>query len=133
MSIGPRLTRGIEYYTVDAVAFVVNIACAWALTEFAGVNYIVATIIGFALQTVGAYVANKAWTFRISRVRMTRGLAVTTFVQLSVLALAVSGTAYGVEVLGWSFIAARVSAGIVAGLWSYIADSYLTFRVSPLR
>lgn len=127
------LIRAIEYYVVDAVTFAGNIFLAWALVEYGDVQYLIATAAGFLFQTVVAFFANKAWTFHKRHLRVSRGLLVTTTVQLSALAIAVGGTAFGVEVLGWSFLVARIVAGAVAGLWGYIMDSRFTFGISPLR
>jgi putative flippase GtrA len=132
MKIDRRIQRGVEYYCVDAIAFLVNIGCAWALAEY-GIPYLLATAAGFAIQTAGAFFVNRVWTFGGHRVRVSRGLLATTVVQSSVFAIVFFGTAYGVEIWSLSFLASRILSGLVAGAWGYVADSYVTFRVSPIR
>ena len=126
-------TRAIEYYIVDAVTFLGNIFLAWALVQYGGVQYLVATALGFLFQTIIAFFANKEWTFHKQHLRTLRGLTITTTVQLSALFIAVAGTAIGVEILGLSFFLSRILAALIAGFWGYIMDSRFTFGISPLR
>lgn len=127
------ITRALEYYLVGTATFIANISLAWVLTYYGGLQYILATTIGFIVQTVVAFLANRKWAFAKKNLHIPRGLLVTTLVQFSALFIAIIGTALGVEIFHWSFLLSRIMAGLIAGVWGYIMDSRFTFGVAPLR
>ena len=127
-----RSLRAVEYYTVDVVTFAGNILLSWVLVEYLSAQYVIATIAGFAFQTISAFFVNEKWTFKKRHIRVGRGLFMTTLAQGCALLIAVGGVMYGVEVLHLPFLPARIISGAIAGIIGYIIDSSVTFGVSVL-
>ncbi len=127
-----RLSRVIEYYTVEGITFLGNILLSSILVYYYGVHYLLATTIGFVLQVIVAFFVNRKWTFHEPGLKMVRGLITTLLIQTVGLCIILAITSFGVESLAFSFIAARISASIISGTYGYLAESYFTFKLSPL-
>lgn len=126
------LKRAFFYYIVDGVTFVLNIFIAWVLVQY-GVHYLLATILGFVFQTVAAFFLNKTWTFNQPHLRVSRGLFVTSLVQITAFCLVIGLTAFGVEYLAFPFLLVRIVSGVIAGVIAFVLDSRYTFGVSLLK
>ncbi len=126
------LKRAVFYYVVDAVTFVSNIFIAWVLVRY-GVHYLAATTLGFIFQTVVAFFLNKIWTFNKPHLRVSRGLFITSLVQVSAFLIVIVLTAVGVEYFKLPFLIVRIVSGIIAGISAFILDSRYTFGVSPFK
>ena len=126
------LTRALAYFLVDAVAFAINILLFLVLTSYAGVYYLISTALGFWAQIVIAFFINRSGPFH-SRTSTTRGLSITSLVNLCAFAVAVAGTAVGVEVLHLDYLTARIIVGIIAGIIGFLLDSEFTFLKNPFK
>jgi putative flippase GtrA len=124
-----HLQRIAVYAGVNTLCLPCNIGLAWILTTH-GLHYILATIAGFMLHVLLAFSLNRTFTFR-SSVSARNGLAKSAIVAITGVFVAVAVTALCVEVVGLSFLASRILAMFVAGLWDYVLDSQFTFREQP--
>ncbi|HPA25186.1 MAG TPA: GtrA family protein [bacterium] len=145
--------RAFKYYTVSILTFLGNIFLAWLLVYYGGIQYIIATTLGFLFQTLMAFFVNKKWTFHkvkfpifkpvikflISKKiihpknNLPKSILITTIVQILVFLFVIAGTTIGINTFQWSFIFSRILAGIIAGFLSYCMDSYFTFKTIPFR
>lgn len=122
------LERFARYVGVGFLMFLADIVLVYALI-FMGMEYLLATVIGFILAMTGAFFLNRAWTYgtHTSAWRVVYALAIA-LVSLVIVAWC---TYWGVEYLALHYMLARSAAGILATLWSYTADSLVTFEVKP--
>ncbi|NMC51863.1 GtrA family protein [Candidatus Kuenenbacteria bacterium] len=125
-----RIRRLLFYYTVSLATFAGNVFGAWLLMEYFQVQQIPAITAGFILQTVTAFFVNRRWTFE-KQTKISRGLTTTLAIQVVALLIAILGTEGGMNILGLNFISSRIISGLIAGLWGYTMDSYLTFGLAP--
>lgn len=126
------LKRILKYASVNVLLLPINILIAWQLTD-AGMNYLLATSIGFGIQVTTAFLINRKWTFERKDIAIGSGLIRSAVVEVSALGIVVLTTWIGVAVMSADFMVARVSAVFTAGVWCYLLDSFFTFRTHPFR
>ena len=122
--------RMLRYGLNSLLFFLLDLIFLYILTDFFSVHYITSVVIGFITTTIGLFFANRAWTFD-TYVHPVRGITYATCVALVALAIITVVTYVGVEYLALHYLLARLIAACFALAWSYIADSFFTFRVPP--
>ena len=126
------LRRIIKYSTVNGIVLPLNLGIAWGLTLL-GLNYLVATAVGYTVQITLAFFVNRHWTFAKPEVETLTGLMRAGIVEASAFIIVLATTYLCVAALHLPFIWARIAAVIAAGIWCYLMDSIFTFRVKPFR
>jgi len=107
--------EGVRYFAASALALAVDFGTYSGLIRLAGVDYLIAAPIGFALGTAVIYTLSIRWVFRHRRMKDARAEFVL-FVLLGLTSLALNQLVIytGVEVLSLSYEIAKVlSMGIV--------------------
>ena len=122
--------RTMRYGLNSLFFFLLDLLFVYILTDFFSVHYITSVVIGFITTTIGLFFANRTWTFD-TYVHPLRGILYATAVAVGALAIITAVTYIGVEYLGLYYLLARVIAACFAFIWSYIADSFFTFRLPP--
>jgi len=130
-TVSPKV-RILLYGGVNVIALAPNLLTAWLLTEW-GMQYLLATICGYVVHIAGAFVLNHTWTFKHSNASRGKAVARTTLVHIGSFTIVMLVTPLCVEVFGTSFIVARLTASVYAGIWDYLLDSHFTFEVHPFR
>jgi putative flippase GtrA len=126
------LTRVGNYIGIQLALFPpFNLGVGWALTEF-GIDYKIATIVGFFVQATIGFFLNRWWTFQ-AEVKTSTGLVKTWGIAVFNLALAVGLTTVFIEYVGLSFLPARIGAAVIALLWGYVLNARFTFKTKILR
>lgn len=119
-----------KYYIVSLSSVGVNLWLYLFLINH-GFNYLIAAIIGFILETIITYLSNRLWTFSNTlidfKIGYLRSFLVATFNLTLILAL----TALNKEVLQMNYLLARIVAGIIVGIISFILDAKFSFAVWP--
>jgi putative flippase GtrA len=109
--------ESVRYLAASALALALDFGLYSGLIRLAGVDYLVAAPIGFALGLATIYTLSVAWVFRHRRVQDRRAeFALFALVGLAGMALNQGVLYVGVERLALSYeIAKLVSAGLVFG------------------
>ena len=126
------LRRMLTYGSVNLILLPLNLATAWALTEI-GVQYLVATAVGFMVHVVLEFFINRRWTFERLDLKTIPGLVRALCVQVSALIVVPLSTKFGVELAHLDFVYARGSAVVTSAVWCYVLDHLFTFRVGFSR
>jgi putative flippase GtrA len=106
----------------------VSVFVAYVLIEYFGVQYILATTVGFLIQINVLFVANSRYVFARSKSNISELYIREHVAQVFVFLLVLVGTGLGVEVFALSYVVSRVASGIWAGIVGYLFDTYYTFR-----
>lgn len=121
--------RFVRYSSVGFVTFLADLGIVYILFFSLGFGYLSATALGYLLATIAAFFLNRVWTYRththIWRIIYALCVAFASLVMITWI------TYLGVEYLGLQYLVARSLAAIVTTVFSYIADSLLTFQVPP--
>ena len=129
--MGP-VQRFLLYSGVNSVAFVCNLTVAWVLTTW-GMQYLLATVCGYVVHLTLVFVVNHTWTFRTGDVRQGAAVLRMCVVHIGSFVLVMTVTPLCVELLGMSYLFARLIAALCAWVWDYLLDSHVTFGVHPFR
>lgn len=107
--------EGVRYLAGSALALAIDFGTYSGLIRLAGVHYLVAAPIGFALGLATIYLLSIRWVFRQRRLKDARAeLALFALVGFAGMALNQLVVYFGVERLALSYEAAKiVSAGMV--------------------
>jgi putative flippase GtrA len=123
--------RFVRYQVVSLSSFLIDLL-ALSLCMFAfGLNYLLATAIGFAASVVYAFFLNRAWSFK--KWVFTSRIFISFFVGLGTLAVVLFVTYVGVETIRVPYLEARLTAALIAAVVSYIGDSIFTFQMRPFE
>jgi putative flippase GtrA len=119
--------RMFSYSGINIALLPLNVGTGWVLTEY-GVQYLLATAIGYGVHTTIAFFFNADKTFRHSSVCKKQAL-VRTY-QVLGLAFLVTLLVMGVlmEHFEADFLFARLCAGVCAGVWAFALDTKYTFK-----
>jgi putative flippase GtrA len=125
------LFRFLRYSVVGVSMFVADLLFVAVLLFAFHVEYLPATIIGFILAMIGAFFLNRAWTFE----KHTKVWRVVFAIAIAGVSLAIVSwcTWFGVEYFAMHYLTARTIGAVLATVWSYIADSLVTFQVKPFE
>jgi putative flippase GtrA len=131
-AVAPALPMGgmeiVRYFAVSLVALGVDFACLLAFVE-AGLHYLAANALAFALGAVAAYVGSVRWAF--SRRRLSdRGLEFALFAGIGVAGLLVNELVLwaGVAVATSSLTVAKLGAAAASFLFNYGMRRAILFR-----
>lgn len=119
------VTQLLRYTAVSGVTMALDLALVFLLVERGGWHYLAAVTAGLAFANALGFAANRAWTYR-RRVSPVRGYLTTVSVSALCGLLILAGTALLVGG-GLPYMAARVAAGVAAGILGYSLDSHFTF------
>lgn len=121
--------RMVKYYSAAAIFFAFDIFSFWFFNAYLGMNYMLATFIGFAIANSLNYFTNRLWGFRdtISTIRA----GYVSYMGLATIALAlISGFMFiFVSLMGIPSLMARIIAGMLVGIFNYIANHVFTFKI----
>lgn len=127
------MTRWIKFTLAGTAGFAVQIAAVAALTQIAGLHYLVATAIAVELAIVCNFVWHERWTWRdrpavSSPERWARLLRFNALTAVTSIAGSVALTAVFVEGAALSPIAANIASVIALGLVNFAGANTLVFR-----
>jgi len=130
-SAGAASTIGqfARYLIVGGVAFAVDFATLAALTEAAGLHYLVSAAVAFLAGLGVNYILSRAWVFGESRVK-NAAAEFALFALIGVVGLALNETIIWTvsAIAGRSYLLGKLaSAGLVL-LWNFGARKYFLFR-----
>ena len=126
-------TKMLKKPRVILETFSLNVFVTWTFIHFLKTHYLIATTIGFGTQTMLDFFINRIWTFHEPKLDTVRGLLTTSIIQLSSLGIGLIGISIGIEILGWSFIFAKILSGVIVGIFAYAMDSRFTFHFSLFK
>jgi putative flippase GtrA len=119
----------VRYAGVGAIAFGVDFGALWALTELAGLHYLVSAVAGFALGLAANYWLSLRWVFR----RRTLGSASAefgVFALVGVIGLGLNELVLwaATERIGLPYLASKCVAAMLVLVWNFLARRQILFR-----
>ena len=123
-----HMHEGIRYFAASAIALAVDVGLLSGLVFLAGVNYLIATPIGFSCGLVVIYVLSIRWVFQQRRVKDSRA-EFTLFAALGLTGLGLNQLVVytAVDGLGLPVIAGKlISAGLVF-CFNFASRKFLLF------
>ena len=120
-TMGKLVQQFMKFGVVGVIAFVIDYGLMVALTELAGVNYLISATISFTVSVVFNYLASMRYVFTHKQ-GLSRRREFVIFVVLSVIGLLINNLCMwaGVELLGVHYLIVKIFATIVVMVWNFV-------------
>lgn len=125
------LLRIVRFFIAGGTATAVNLATLYALVHFAGLWYLISSVIAFFMGFVVSFTLQKFWTFRDHRTDVVgKQLAIYLGIVLFNLLLNTAFVYVLVEYVGLSPILAQALAALTIAVEGYFAYKIFVFQDS---
>ncbi len=124
-----KFTKPALYIFCAGIATLLDMALLYVLTEFFGLLYLVSATFSYASGILVNYSLNRKITFKNKSPKIFKQFSMFVFVSLVGLVLTLLFMAFFVEVLGLWYMFAKLITIILVFIWSYNANSRLTFKI----
>lgn len=123
------LVRFFKYSSVGVSTFALDLAMLYLLTDFLGVHYLASAAIAFICAVTLNYSISRQYVF-IGTKRDLRSGYVFFLIIAGIGLCAVIGLMYlSVDVFGMNYVISRVLIAGFVGIWTYLMNLYVNFRV----
>jgi putative flippase GtrA len=119
----------IRYYLASGITLLINFVIYYLLVSQAGINYLIAAIIGFVIEATLNYIINRNWAFRSTPITWGYGYIRSVVVAAITLGTILIVTSVGVEWFAINYLWSRIIAAIIAGTLSFILDKKFSFQM----
>lgn len=138
-TMGKLVQQFMKFGVVGAVAFVIDYGLMVALTELAGVEYLLSATISFTVSVVFNYLASMRYVFT-HKEGLSRRREFVIFVVLSVIGLGINDALMflGTSLLGISYLITKIAATAVVMVYNFVTrkkflDAGDTAATEPLE
>ncbi len=117
-----RLIQQIaKFGVVGILATLLDYGLLFALTEWAGLYYLLSSMLSFSISTIFNYVASVRWVFAVNQ-KYSKTRNFVLFVILSIIGLGLNALAMwlGVEFLHWYYMIVKIGATALVMVWNFI-------------
>ena len=120
-TMGKLVQQFMKFGVVGVIAFVIDYGLMVALTELAGVNYLISATISFTVSVVFNYLASMRYVFTHKQ-GLSRRREFVIFVVLSVIGLGINNACMwaGVELLSVHYLITKIFATAVVMVWNFV-------------
>ena len=120
-TMGKLVQQFMKFGVVGVIAFVIDYGLMVALTELAGVNYLISATISFTVSVVFNYLASMRYVFTHKQ-GLSRRREFVIFVVLSVIGLGVNDLLMwlGSSVLGVSYLIVKIVATAIVMVYNFV-------------
>ena len=117
-----RLIQQIaKFGVVGILATLLDYGLLFALTEWAGLYYLLSSMLSFSISTIFNYVASVRWVFAVNQ-KYSKTRNFVLFVILSIIGLGLNALAMwlGVEFLHWHYMIVKIGATAIVMIFNFI-------------
>ena len=124
------VVRFVRYSAVGVSTFLFDLALLWLFIDVFAVEYLVATGAAFLCAVSLNYYISRAWVFKGSERSAAQGYFY--FLQFALVgAAATVGLMWAVTAFtAWHYTMARIAVAGFVGMWNYLMNLFLNFRVA---
>ena len=126
-----RALKRFGKYTIGGLStFFFDMALLFYLTDFVGMNYVVAAASAFLIAVAINYWFSRVYVFHGTLRSVHAGYLGFNLIAGSGFLAVIILLPFLVEILGWHYLLARTVIAGVVGLWNYFLNLYVNFRVA---
>ena len=126
----PALTRLLKYATVGVGTLSLDLALLYLFTDVWGVQYVLAAGVAFLISVSVNYLIARKFVFKHSLRSARAGYANFILIASVGLVVVTGGMYLLVEQTSLGVFAARLVVAGVAGVWNYLMNLYVNFKVA---
>ena len=131
LALTPRsLKRFVQYSLLGFGTFLLDILLLYVLKEYVGINYLIATAIGFIVGVSLNYVLSRKYVFHGSERSYRAGYGYFFLIAGVGLAFISVGMYVLVTVLSLNYLFSRVGIAALVGIWNYTMNLFFNFKVA---
>ena len=123
------LVQLFRYTLVGGVAFMVDFATLYLLTEYASLHYLLSATVGFLLGLVTNYILSLLWIFRKRRLQ-SRSLEFAIYGWIGVIGMGLNALIMWLftEHLAFHYLGSKIVAAAVVFFWNFFARKFALFN-----
>jgi putative flippase GtrA len=122
--------RFLKYLVVGVSTFVLDLFLLYVLTDFFLINYLISAGIAFAIAASINYYFSRKFIFKKTLRKADHGYYAFLFIAGIGLFFVVILMAFLVEILSFNYILSRVLVAGFVGMWNYLMNLYVNFKVA---
>lgn len=127
----PRaLKRFFTYTFFGTTTSLLDISILWILTNSLGVHYLLSATISFSFSASLSYIGVRHFVFTHTHRSLKAGYLYFLMITGTGLALTLGGMAILVEIFNLHYMVARILIAGAIGLWNYLMNLYVNFKVA---
>lgn len=126
----PAAIRFIKYSTVGAGTFLFDLALLYILTDVLHIHYLYSAGIAFLIAVSLNFILSRKYVFKGSARSTQVGYINFILIALIGLGMVVGGMYVLVSVFSVSYVVARVFLAGLTGIWNYLMNLYVNFKVA---
>lgn len=124
------MRRFFKYTGVGVSTLLLDLALMFALADGLGWHYVAAASGAFAVAVSVNYAASRRYVFSGTLRGAGEGYAIFLSVAAAGMAAVAGGMYLLVDIFHWTYLPARLAVASATGLWSYLMNLYVNFKVA---
>jgi putative flippase GtrA len=124
------LTRFLKYSSVGVSTFLFDLFLLYLLIDYAKIYYPIATGIAFGIAVSINYVFSRRFVFKGTLRSVHSGYGIFIAIALAGLVAVTGLMMVFVEIIRMDYLPARVIIAGVVGMWNYLINLYVNFKVA---
>ena len=123
------LVQFFRYFGVSGICLLVDAGALFLLTEYAGINYLISTFIGYSLGLILNYILSVTWVFNTKRLA-NKPMEFGIFVVIGLIGMAINQGVMWLctDLIGLYFMLSRLISAGIGHTWKFFARKYILFH-----
>jgi putative flippase GtrA len=128
--MSPTITRFSKYSVVGASTFVFDLALLFLLVDVFLVEQVIAAGVAFFIAISINYYISRQYVFKHSHRSLQSSYANFILIASVGVALVTGGMYIMTHLLAWNYLIARIIVAGMTGIWNYLMNLYVNFKVA---
>ena len=132
-----EIRRMAQFAAVGVSGVLVNLGILWALTDYAGIYYLLSAVASIEASIVSNFVLNDVWTFRDRKesgvTQWMKRLGKFNLISLPAFPMQLVVMGILKEFFGMYYLLAALMGILVVFIWNFVANSLWTWREMNLK
>ncbi len=127
--MSPAFTRFFKYSVVGVTTFVFDLLLLFLLVDILQINQVLAAGTAFIIAISINYYVSRHFVFKHSNRPIRSGYVNFISIAFGGLILVTGGMYIMSNLLGWHYLLARTLVAAITGVWNYLMNLYVNFKV----
>ena len=126
------LVQFVRYFGVSAICLLVDSGVLFVLTEYAGINYLISTFVGYSVGLILNYILSVTWVFKTKRLA-NKPMEFGIFVVIGLIGMAINQGVMWLctDLIGLYFMLSRLISAVIGHTWKFFARKFILFHGKP--